>query len=139
MIDFFDDLKKMSEEIHSNFNRSLSKNLRSKTSSRVPFADVQELESSFLISVEVPGVSKEDLVVEVEDNKLCVSGSSKNIINSCCENSEKTSCSFNNFFRSFKIPNNCNVDEINASHENGILRVTLPKKEKADKKKININ
>lgn len=138
MIDFFDDLKKISEDIDSTIKHSFGKSLKSQNSSRIPFADVQELESNFLISVEVPGVSKEDLVVEIEDNKLLVSGSSKNFVNKCCENSEKASCSVNNFFRSFTIPANCDVDSISSSYENGILRVTLPKKEMTSKRKIEV-
>jgi len=135
MIDFFDDLRKIGVDLNSTFKNSLSREFGLKTGSRVPFADVQELESSFLFSVEVPGVSREDVVVEIENNKLLVSGSSRRVVDNCCKDVGGGSCSVNNFFRSFNIPVNANVDEVSASYDNGILRITVPKKEKVDSKR----
>jgi len=134
MIDFFDDLRKIGVDLNSTFKNSLSREFGLKTGSRVPFADVQELESSFLFSVEVPGVSREDVVVEIENNKLLVSGSSKKFVDNCCED-VRGACSVNNFFRSFSIPVNANVEEVSASYDNGILRITVPKKEKGESKR----
>lgn len=103
----------------------------------IPKCDVRELEHSFSLSFDIPGVKKEDLSLEVKDNVLTVTGERR---------SEKTDSDkflrqevkYGKFSRSFSLPEGANEEAIEANFENGVLTVHLPKTEKKKAKKISI-
>ena len=97
----------------------------------LPSVNVKELDNGFEIHVAVPGLRKEDLKINLERNVLTISSETKT------ENEEKdekgafTRREFNysSFSRSFTLPEDAEPEKIEASYEDGILKVMVPKKE----------
>jgi len=86
------------------------------------------------VRAELPGVNREDVNVEVVDGYLTISGVRKTSGNS--EEESEESLSFN---RSLALPEEVQADQISAAYENGVLTVTLPKREEAKPRKITVN
>lgn len=99
--------------------------------STTPAVNITETEADFNIEVAAPGLSKEQFDVNIEDNTLTISVEDKkeNEVNE--EKYTRREFSYTSFKRSFNLPNTVEVEHINAKYENGILNLTLPKKEEA--------
>lgn len=97
----------------------------------LPSVNVKELDNGFEIHVAAPGIKKENFKINLERNILTISSETKT------ENEEKdekgtfTRREFNysSFSRSFTLPEDAEPEKIEASYEDGILKVTVPKKE----------
>lgn len=111
----------------------------------IPAVNIQENLTNFVIKLAAPGLNKEKFAIEVEENVLTVSSEDKtDQKNQETQNGSKfTRKEFNysNFKRSFTLPDTVNVEEIEASYKDGVLRIALPKKEeaKALKKMVEIS
>lgn len=99
-----------------------------------PVTDISEGEKSCQINIEIPGVTKEDINVCLEDNILTISGEKKKEIN----NSYRTERFYGSFSRSFKLPNVEDKSQISAKFENGVLKITVPKLEDKKAERIQI-
>ncbi len=104
-----------------------------------PVVNTREGEFAYHIDVDLPGVKKEDISIDIEEGKLTISGE-RNIKEEVKEEDYyKVETSFGKFQRVFTIPKNVDVENITASTENGVLEVVIPKLEKdKNKKKIEI-
>jgi HSP20 family protein len=99
----------------------------------VPAVNIKETDTSFGIELAAPGKSKEDFNIEIDHNVLTISSEEKT------EKEEKSNegkytrkeFSYASFRRAFTLPESINSDSINATYENGVLHVTLPKREEA--------
>jgi HSP20 family protein len=92
--------------------------------------------------VDLPGMKKEDINIQIEDNKLLISGERKVKEEIKEENYYKVESSFGTFSRSFSLPEDIDIENIHAESRNGVLEIVVPKVEvqKVDKtKKIAIN
>ena len=95
-----------------------------------PAVNVYEKKDTFEIEVAAPGLEKKDFHLDLNENILTVSSEKKE------EKEEKdgdkvvfSEFNYASFSRSFRIPEGIDVNKINASHKNGVLKITLPKKE----------
>lgn len=104
-----------------------------------PRVDVVELQDKFDISVELPGMNKDDVKLEFEDNMLTISGEKKIVNEKEERNVHLTERHFGSFRRSFRIPAYADTENINAEFTNGILRISLQKREEAKPKQIEIS
>jgi HSP20 family protein len=105
-----------------------------------PLANFTETVKEFKLDLSVPGLKKEDFKVNVEDGILTVSCEKEEESNEDTENLKRREFSYSSFSRSFTLPDNAKEDQINAKYDNGILSVTIPKKEEsASKPKKTIN
>ncbi len=99
----------------------------------VPELNVYETAKMFEVTVELPGMDKKDFDISINDNILTISGERRSYRDG--ENGRRyhrVESRFGRFSRSLPLPNVVDVDKINASYENGVLIITLPKlKEKA--------
>lgn len=103
------------------------------TGTRIPAVNVKESDEEFEIQVAAPGMEKEDFDINVENNTLSISAEQQN------ENEQKNEkgrftkreFSFSSFKRSFSLPETVNDEDIKANYENGILKLSIPKKEEA--------
>ncbi len=111
----------------------------------VPAVNIQENFANFAIQLAAPGLKKENFAIEVEDNVLKVSAE---VTTNTEKSDEKEKSKFtrkefnySSFTRSFTLPETVHVDEINAAYEDGVLTITLPKKEeeKISKKMVEIS
>ena len=115
--------------------------MRFEYGSFAPIVDISEDEKNIFIQAELPGLSKEDVKLSMnDDNILVIKGEKKR--EEKVENKEKTFIklerNFGSFTRSFMLPDNVKTDNINAKFENGILDITLEKVEPQKPKEINV-
>jgi HSP20 family protein len=95
----------------------------------VPNANIAESEKDFHIELAAPGLDRKDFKVEVDNGVLSISAKKEEEKKEENKNYKKREFSYNSFSRSFTLPENCHYDKIDAKYENGLLKVTLPKKE----------
>lgn len=104
-----------------------------------PLTDIVETDGFFIIEVELAGVKKEDLVIEIRDNYIYLSGKKEN--EKKTDTKRKYHCmnrSYGVFKRVFEIPKTFNIHGVKAKLENGLLTIKLPKIEDKRKKRIKI-
>lgn len=104
----------------------------------VPKTDISETEKQFMLSIDLPGLKKEDIKIEVVDGVLSVTGERKHqeIYND--NKTHRIERSYGSFKRAFTLPKNVSADSIEAQYENGVLELVLPKTALAQSKKIEI-
>jgi len=109
----------------------------------IPSVNIIENLPNFVIELAAPGLQKQDFTIEVEEDTLKIA--SKKVEEKKEENNDsryrRREFNYKSFERSFKLPENIKVEDIQANYENGILRVSLPKMEekKALKKMVEIS
>lgn len=102
----------------------------SATNTTLPSVNIKESDDDFEVEVAAPGFVKDDFKVELNRDMLTIS-SEKEINNEIKEGQQFTQreFSYQSFSRSFTLPNIVDSEKIGARYENGILRITIPKKE----------
>jgi HSP20 family protein len=103
-----------------------------------PSVDIVEGKEELAIEAELPGMNIEDVDVSIENNILSISGERKFEKKDENDNYHRVERSYGTFTRSFTLPRNVVSDEAQAEFKNGILRITLPKREEAKARKIEI-
>ena len=104
----------------------------------MPSVDVSETDKQFEISVELPGVKKEDITVDLEKGRLTISGERKFNNNEEGKNYHRVESQYGTFSRSFYLPDTIAEDTIIAKYDNGILQITIDKSEDKVKRSIEI-
>ena len=99
----------------------------------VPAANITENGDVFKVSLAVPGLKKNDFNINVEGNMLTISSEKEESKDEKEGDYTRKEYSYSSFSRSFTLPEEVNQDKIEASYEDGVLKVTLPKKEEAKK------
>ncbi len=97
--------------------------------SLVPGANITEDPENFTIELAAPGLKRDDFKVEVKNGVLNVSSENEEEKEEEGKNFMRREFSYSSFSRSFALPDNLLEDKIDAKYENGILKLTLPKKE----------
>lgn len=103
-----------------------------------PAVDVAEQENSYVVRMDLPGVSKKDVHVSTRENVLTVRGERKQEGESKDSNYRRVERSYGSFQRSFTLPGLVRSDETKASFNNGVLEIVLPKVEEAKPKVIDV-
>lgn len=103
-----------------------------------PQCDIEESDTHFLASFDLPGMSEDDINIEVKDNTLYISGVRERTKEAKEDMYRVYERSYGKFYRAFSLPENVDKEAIEANYENGVLQVALPKSKKEDAKKINI-
>jgi HSP20 family protein len=103
--------------------------------STLPAVNIKETKNDFIVEVAAPGMSKDDFKIEL-DNSLLVISSEKEEKNEEVQDGEFTrkEFSYRSFKRTFTLPETIQEDKIKASYKDGVLKITLPKKEEAKEK-----
>ncbi len=105
----------------------------------VPPVDIFETGDSIVIKAELPGISKEDITLEVKENTLSIRGEKKFEKDVKEENYHRVERSYGAFQRAFSLPGTVQQDKVKAKFRDGILEVTLPKAEEAKPKQIKVD
>ena len=108
----------------------------------LPATNVIENDKEFEIEIAIPGMEKEDIKLNVENNLLTIASEKEVKKEETDKNYTRREFSYGSFCRSFTLPKTVDVDQIRANYEKGILKVALPKKEEAKTKlsrEINIS
>ena len=103
-----------------------------------PKVDIIQNEKDMLIEAEIPGLSKEDVSVELEKNILTISGVSRKDKSSGKSNYIRREIKRSSFKRSFTISDSLNKEKIKADFKDGILNITIPKNKPDSVKKLKI-
>lgn len=104
-----------------------------------PVVDIYEHEGNIVLKAELPGVDPKDVDIRVENNVLTLRGERKLDSEVERESYHRVERSYGAFTRSFTLPNVLDTDKIKAEYKDGVLRVTLPKREEAKPKQISIS
>ena len=112
-------------------------NFYNKSTSWVPQFEVREIDDSYQIFAELPGMNKKDVNIEVIDGNLTISGEKSN---SDTDKKHYSEISYGKFNRNFNLPEDVLPDEVSAKMKDGILAIYIPKMEqiKSEVKKISI-
>ena len=110
------------------FFRDFSANQRSGS---LPAVNVLENDNDYVVEVAAPGLEKKDFRINLENDCLTISSEKENKSEERNDNYSRKEFSCNSFSRSFNLPDTVDIDKISASHKNGILYISIPKKEEA--------
>ena len=103
-----------------------------------PAVDIFEDENSIVLRAELPGMKKEDVKINLENNVLSLRGDRKFDKEVKKENYHRIERAYGSFCRSFTLPTNVDKSKIEANYKDGVLEVTVPKSEEAKPKEIEI-
>ena len=104
-----------------------------------PVTDISETPEALTLRLEVPGLSRDQIKISVENNTLTVRGEKSQETSSEDETFHRTERSFGAFERSFALPPYVDADNVKASLEDGVLKVSLPRREEAKAREISID
>jgi HSP20 family protein len=104
-----------------------------------PSVDIHETEDGFVIKAELPGVSKDDISIDVHQNTLTLRGQRKHESEVKQDKYHRVERSYGTFQRSFVLPTMVDQDKVQATYKDGVLELHLPKSEAAKPKRIAIN
>jgi HSP20 family protein len=104
----------------------------------MPAVDIIEKENDFDIKIELPGVDKKDVKITVQKDVLTIKGEKKQENENKGESYYRVERCYGTFQRSFTLPSSVTSDNINASYDNGILTINIPKVEEAKPKEIEV-
>jgi HSP20 family protein len=100
--------------------------------------DIKEHEDEYVIEAELPGLDKDNITLEINNNNLIISANKEEIIENKGENYIRRERRTGSYQRSFRLEN-VEKDEIEAQYENGILEINLPKKEEGQESRQTID
>eukprot|EP00029_Vermamoeba_vermiformis_P012453 TRINITY_DN726_c0_g2_i2.p1 TRINITY_DN726_c0_g2~~TRINITY_DN726_c0_g2_i2.p1 ORF type:complete len:147 (+),score=59.23 TRINITY_DN726_c0_g2_i2:329-769(+) len=134
----FDDLFDMQKQMNKFFSPEFAEAQKDIASWR-PKVDVRESDKQIVLHAELPGLSKDEVNVELDKGVLTISGERKFEKKDEKEQFHRIERSYGKFQRSFTVPDGVNANAIQATFNNGVLEVVLPKPEnKTAAAKINI-
>lgn len=126
---FFDDFLTRDVFERSNTNNGYGSSL--------PAVNIKEDDNNFEVEVAVPGLKREDFNIELEKDVLTISSENKTKSETDESNFMRREFRYSSFKRTFSLPENkVNGDKVNAKYTDGVLHVTLPKKEEAKPKPV---
>ena len=128
----------MERVFDSLLGRTVGSVLRPATQDKfVPALDVLESEQGFSVFLDLPGVNPDEVKIEMDDGKLSISGA-RTGLDAEGNRFHRLERSFGDFERTLALPNDIDVENIQASYQHGVLQIDLPKIEKQQPTKIPI-
>lgn len=127
-----DEFSKMDRYFDSMFNTHFSKHFS-------PKMDIYDNKENYVVEFEVQGIEKSDLKLSLEDNNILKLTGEKKSSKGKEKASQKDEKYYGTFTRMVQLPENANGEKLTAEHKNGILTVTIPKKEPKEKPSKIIN
>jgi HSP20 family protein len=138
----FKELEEMENRLSTAFGRApLAKNGGKEAmtvAEWAPLVDITEDEKEYVIKAELPEVKKEDVKVSVQDNVISISGERKSEKEEKGKKYHRVERAYGSFYRSFTLPEDADGGIVAAEFKDGVLKVRLPKSEKAKPKSIEV-
>ena len=103
-----------------------------------PAVDIYETENELVLKADLPDVDLKDIDVRVENQTLSISGERKFDQEHTEKGYHRIERSYGSFVRSFSVPNTFDTENVAADFKNGVLSVTLPKKEAAKPRQVKV-
>ena len=130
----------LQEQVNRLFGNVLARSAEeSNLTSWAPAVDIYETEHELVVKADLPDVDVKDLDIRVENNLLTIRGERKFEKKVNEENYLRVERTYGSFSRSFSLANTVNSEAIKADYQNGVLSLTLPKREEAKPKQIKVN
>lgn len=137
--DFMKPLRELQREVDRIFEDFFTPvTRRGMAYSYLPDTDVYETEDSIVVEVEVPGMDKKDFEVKVEDGILRITGEKKLEREKEKRNYRVVERCYGKFERTLSLPDYVDTDKIKAKYENGVLTISLPKREEKKAKVVDV-
>jgi HSP20 family protein len=108
------------------------------TSDWIPAVDIKETEKAFILHADVPGVDAKDIDVHMENGILTIKGERETEKKEEREGYKRVERQFGAFYRRFSLPDTADADKISAKCKNGVVEITIPKKEAVQPRKITV-
>jgi len=103
-----------------------------------PLADIEETDKKYIVNLDLPGIDKKDLKIQLENNQIIVKGEKKQQKDYKDSNMICTERSYGSFQRTFSLPSEVKPSEIEAEYKDGVLKISLPRSEEVKRKEIPI-
>jgi HSP20 family protein len=130
----------LQDQINRLFNDTFERSSDdSSLSAWAPAVDIYETEHELVVKADLPDADPKDLDIRVENNILTIRGERKFEKKVNEENYLRVERSYGSFARSFTLANTVNSEAIKADYQNGVLSLTVPKREEAKPKQIKVN
>jgi HSP20 family protein len=141
--DPFRDLLSIQDEMNTLFNRAYGERAPGEGGEQrlrlwAPALDIAEQKDAYLVQVELPGVRPDDLDITLEDGLLTIQGERRFTQESSEQQFHRIERRYGRFRRSITLPTQVQADAIEASFEDGLLAVRVPKAEEAKPRRINV-
>ena len=138
--DPFREMRSLQDEVNRLFASSFSRNEGSDLMRGAwnPQVDIFENKDQIVLEAELPGMKSEDVNISIENNVLTIHGERKFEKKDEGDNFHRVERSYGSFTRSFTLPPTVSSENAEAEFENGILRLTLAKREEAKPRRIEI-
>lgn len=133
-------LRNLQREVDDIFDRFFGRSSGDGSESAVwaPQTDLVETDDTYRIHLDVPGMSKEDISINLQNNTLTVSGTRSSERRDEGEEYVRVERAMGNFHRTFTLPETVDADNIEATYDNGVLNIHVPKTEGSTRKQIEI-
>src|SRR5918993_2484406 len=140
--DPFRDLRSLQEEVNRLFSTNLTRGFGEEGIGRGawnPSVDIYENKDQIVLEAELPGMNRDDFELTVENNVITLRGERQFEKKDETDNYHRVERSYGSFTRSFTLPQTVSAEGATAEYTNGVLRVTLPKREETKARRIQVN
>jgi len=103
-----------------------------------PTVDLYEEKDDIVVKAELPGMEKDDIEINLTDDRLTIKGEKKQEQETKRENYYRSERSYGSFIRTLDLPREVQTDKVKAAFKNGVLEIRLPKTEEAKKKETKV-
>jgi HSP20 family protein len=129
----------LESQVNRIFTELMGRSQESNLTSWAPAVDIFESEHALVVKADLPEVKPEELDIRVENNILTIRGERKFEKKVDEKNYLRVERSYGSFARSFSLANTVNSEAIKADYKDGVLTLTIPKREEAKPKQIKVN
>jgi HSP20 family protein len=139
--DPFRDLRSLQDEVNRLFSSNLSRAFGDEGIARgawMPNVDIYENKDQIVLEAELPGMNREDFDLSIESNIITLRGERRFEKKDDGDNYHRVERAYGTFTRSFTLPQTVSAEGANAEYKNGVLRVTLPKREEVKARRIEV-
>ena len=138
--DPFRDLRSLQDEMNRLFSGTFSRGSQDEVlrGAWSPSVDIFENKNEIVLEAELPGMTAEDVNISIENNVLTLHGERRFEKKDESDNFHRVERSYGSFTRSFTLPPTVSSENANAEFQNGVLRLTLAKREEAKPRRIEI-
>ena len=140
--DPFRDLRTLQEEVNRLFSNNLTPSFPDEGIGRGawnPNVDIYENKDQIVLEAELPGMSREDFDLSIENNVVTLRGERRFEKKDDADNYHRVERAYGSFTRSFTVPQTVSGEGATAEYRNGVLRVTLPKREETKARRIEVS
>jgi len=131
-------LLSLKDEMDRTFDHFFGGRLPERDYEFTPAVDVVEHEDKFLVKADLPGMKKEDLDITLVDGHLTLKGEKKQETEIKEENYHRIERYSGSFRRTIEMPSTVDAEKVAASYRDGVLEITIPKKEEVKPKQIKV-